>query len=379
MSLVCGQCSRVNPAEAAYCYFDGAALAGRAGGPINAGSAPFPNQFVFPNGMACRNFDQLATACQQHWSAALDLLKQGYLGSFFGGMGRIDLAMAAQDAAKFPDLDRGLDQLLAKLPSQAVQAPKLQAEPSVINLGQLKVGDNRSSELHLTNLGMRLLYGTVTSDCKWLTLGEAPGHPERLVQFGAEAIIPVQVRGQFLRGGTKPNEGHLVIDSNGGTITVTFKADVPIVPYAGGLFDGAITPRQVAEKAKAKPKEAAPYFEKGDVARWYAANGWAYPVQGPIMSGMGSIQQFFECSASPRPPRSFSLRKCSIWPAASARRSRQTSKLPRPRRRLSTAGPPATRPGSKSARRNWPAGARRSPSPSRFPSRARPSWKRRCT
>src|SRR5271168_3651428 len=95
MSLVCGQCSRVNPAEAAYCYFDGAALAGRAGGPINAGSAPFPNQFVFPNGMACRNFDQLAVTCQQHWSAALDLLKQGYLGSFFGGMGRIDLAMAA--------------------------------------------------------------------------------------------------------------------------------------------------------------------------------------------------------------------------------------------------------------------------------------------
>ncbi len=303
MSLVCGQCSRVNPAEAAYCYFDGAALAGRAGGPINAGSAPFPNQFVFPSGMACRNFDQLAVACQQHWSAALDLLKQGYLGSFFGGMGRIDLAMAAQEAAKFPDLDRGLDQLLAKLPSQAVQAPKLQAEPSEINLGQVKIGDNRATELHLTNLGMRLLYGTVTSDCKWLTLGDAPGHPEKMVQFGAEAIIPVQVRGQHLRAGTKPNEGHLIIDSNGGTITVTFKADVPIAPFAGGLFDGAVTPRQVAEKAKAKPKEAAPYFEKGDVAKWYAANGWAYPVQGPIMSGMGSIQQFFEALGVAKAPK----------------------------------------------------------------------------
>lgn len=303
MSLVCGQCSRVNPAEAAYCYFDGAALAGRAGGPINAGSAPFPNQFVFPNGMACRNFDQLAVACQQHWPAALDLLKQGYLGSFFGGMGRIDLAMAAQEAAKFPDLDRGLDQLIAKLPSQAVQPPKLQAEPSEINLGQLKVGDDRASELHLTNLGMRLLYGTVTSDCKWLTLGDAPGHPEKMIQFGAEAIIPVQVRGQFLRGGAKPNEGHLIIDSNGGTITVTFKADVPIVPYAGGLFAGAVTPRQVAEKAKAKPKETAPYFEKGDVAKWYADNGWAYPVQGPIMSGMGSIQQFFEALGVAKAPK----------------------------------------------------------------------------
>jgi hypothetical protein len=303
MSLVCGQCSRVNPAEAAYCYFDGAALAGRAGGPINAGSAPFPNQFVFPNGMACRNFDQLAVACQQHWPAAIDLLKQGYLGSFFGGMGRVDLAMAAQEAAKFPDLDRGLDQLIAKLPSQAVQAPKLQAEPSEINLGQVKVGDNRVTELHLTNLGMRLLYGTVTSDCKWLTLGDAPGHPEKMVQFGVEAVIPVQVRGQHLRAGTKPNEGHLIIDSNGGTITVTFKADVPIVPYADGLFAGAVTPRKVAEQAKAKPKDAAPYFEKGDVAAWYAANGWAYPVQGPIMSGMGSIQQFFEALGVAKAPK----------------------------------------------------------------------------
>src|ERR1700722_17626244 len=138
MSLVCAQCSRVNPSEAAYCYHDGAALAGRAGGPINAGSAPFPNQFVFPDGQACGNFDQLALACPQNWAAALSLLQQGFLGSFFGGMGRVDLAMAAQEAAKFPDLDRGLDQLLSKMPTQALQGPKLQAGPSEINIGQVK-------------------------------------------------------------------------------------------------------------------------------------------------------------------------------------------------------------------------------------------------
>ena len=303
MSLVCAQCSRVNPAEAAYCYFDGAALAGRAGGPINAGSAPFPNQFVFPSGLACRNFDQFAMACQQHWSAAIDLLKQGFLGSFFGGMGRVDLAMAAQEAAKFPDIDRGLDQLLAKLPTQSLQNPKLQAEPSDVNLGLMKIGENRSTELHLTNLGMRLLYGTVTTDCKWLTLGDGAGHPEKLFQFGSEAIIPVQVRGQHLRAGSKPLEGHLVIDSNGGTTTVTFRTDVPITAYSGGMFAGAVTPRQVAEKAKATPKEAASYFEKGDVAAWYAANGWAYPVQGPIMPSVGAIQQFFEALGVAKAPK----------------------------------------------------------------------------
>ena len=52
--------------------------------------------------------------------------------------------MVTQEAAKFPDMDRGLDQLLAKLPTQALQPPKLQAEPSAINLGQVKIGQDRT-------------------------------------------------------------------------------------------------------------------------------------------------------------------------------------------------------------------------------------------
>ncbi len=242
-------------------------------------------------------------ACQQHWAAAVDLLKQGYLGSFFGGLGRVDLAMAAQEAAKFPDAERGLDQLLAKLPTQALQPPKLQAEPSVVNLGLVKIGQNRATELHLTNLGMRLLYGNVTSDCKWLTIGEAPGHPEKIFQFGADAVLPIQVLGKNLRAGSKPVEGHLVVDSNGGTTTVTFRADVPITPFQGGMFHGAVTPRQIAEKAKATPKDAAPFFENGAIAQWYASNGWNYPVQGPTMSSMGAIQQFFEALGVAKAPR----------------------------------------------------------------------------
>jgi hypothetical protein len=303
MPLVCAQCSRVNPPDAAYCYHDGSALAGRPTSKIKPGSAPFPTPFVFPNGQACRNFDQLAMACQQNWSAALDLVRQGFLASFFGGLGRVDLAAAAKEAAKFPDLDRGLDQLLAKLPSQVVEPPSLQVEPREINLGQLAVGTDRSCELHLINPGMRLLYGSVASGCKWLTLGEAPGQPQKVFQFGDDATIPVQVRGQHLRAGTRPLEGQLVIDSNGGGVTIIVRADVPVTPFAGGLFDGATTPRQLAEKSKAHPKEAAAYFEDGRVAAWFRRNGWTYPVQGRPMSGMGAVQQFFEALGVARPPR----------------------------------------------------------------------------
>ena len=308
--------------------------------------------------MACRNFDQLATACQQHWSAALDLLKQGYLGSFFGGMGRIDLAMAAQEAAKFPDLDRGLDQLLAKLPSQAVQPPKLQAEPSEINLGQLKVGDNRTTELHLTNLGMRLLYGTVTSDCKWLTLGDAPGHPEKMFQFGAEAIIPVQVRGQHLRGGTKPIEGHLIIDSNGGTID----GDVQ-----GRRADHAVCRRPVRRRSHAaagrresegEAEGSRPLFRERRRRQVVRRQRLGLSRARPDHVRHGRHPAILRVLGVAKAPKvEFSPKSLRIWPAASARRSRRPSKSPPPRKKSSMAGRPAIRPGSKSARRNCPARA----------------------
>ncbi|MBI3410153.1 MAG: hypothetical protein HY040_17560, partial [Planctomycetes bacterium] len=305
MTQVCRQCSRINPPEASYCYHDGVLLGGHSanGGPLNAGAAPFPSQFVFPNGLMCRNFDQLAMSCQEHWSAAADLLRQGFLSTFLGGMGRADLAIAANEAAQFPDRDRGLDQLLAKLPTHVLQAPKLKVEPSDINLGQLALGADLEIEFHLGNQGMRLLYGSVVSDCKWLSFGEGPGASQKLFQFGADAVLAVRVRGKHLRGGNKPMEGRLIFDSNGGSIIVAVRAYVPIAPFTEGVLAGSTTPRQIAEKAKAAPKEAAALFEKGAVANWFQRNGWSYPVQGPSVGGIGGVQQFFEALGLAKPPK----------------------------------------------------------------------------
>jgi hypothetical protein len=202
--------------------------------------------------------------------------------------------MAAQEAARFPDLDRGLDQLLDKLPTQVLQRPRLLAEPTEINLGQAAVGADRTFELHLANQGMRLLYGSVVSDSKWLTLGEGQGNAQKLFQFGSEGTVHVHLRGQHLRAGNKPLEGHLIIESNGGQSAITVRVDVPVRPFRDGVLAGAISPRQIAEKAKAQPKEAAALFERGAVAAWFKENGWTYPVQGPSASGLGAVQQFFE-------------------------------------------------------------------------------------
>ena len=93
MAQTCSKCSRANPADAVYCYYDGFVLAGHSqnGGPVAVGSKPFAHPFVFPTGRHCRNFNELAQACVEDWDAARDLLRQGYLETFLGGLGRIDL------------------------------------------------------------------------------------------------------------------------------------------------------------------------------------------------------------------------------------------------------------------------------------------------
>src|SRR5579883_893398 len=139
MVQTCTKCSRANPSDALYCYFDGFVLGGhgRNGGPMAIGSQRFGSPFVFPTGRTCGSFDELALACQEEWKTARDLLRQGYLEGFLGGLGRVDLAMAAREAAKFPDPDRGLDQLLSKLPSEVLASPVLKVDPLEINLGVL--------------------------------------------------------------------------------------------------------------------------------------------------------------------------------------------------------------------------------------------------
>src|SRR5262249_31966189 len=168
MSHPCRTCSRVNPAEALYCFHDGTALDGhgRHDGPMQAGAQHFRHAFVFPSGTSCRTFDELALACQRDWSAAREMLEQGYLERFLGGMGRADPAMAGREAARSPARDRGLDDFLAKLPSKALAPPRLNADPVHINLGVMSMDQDRRFDLRLRNEGMRLLYGTVSCvDC----------------------------------------------------------------------------------------------------------------------------------------------------------------------------------------------------------------------
>src|SRR5690349_17072012 len=104
MTTHCPLCSRNHPADAFFCYHDGAALGDAAHErPLNAGSVPFPNPFVMPGGQVCRDFNQLVLACQHNWAAAKELLGQRLWPAFFEGLGRRDLADAARRAAEESD------------------------------------------------------------------------------------------------------------------------------------------------------------------------------------------------------------------------------------------------------------------------------------
>jgi hypothetical protein len=120
-------------------------------------------------------------------------------------------------------------------------------------------------------------------------------------------VIPVQVVGSKLRAGLKPLLGEIIIDTNGGAVTVPVRAAVPIRPfprgYANELLAGVRLPRELAVKAKQSPTEAGRLFELGAVKAWYASNGWTYPIEGADGQGAGAVQQFFEALGLTKPPR----------------------------------------------------------------------------
>jgi len=305
MPTSCPRCSRLNPSQALFCYFDGVALGNQAQFTSDPARQRFPMPFVFSSGQRCQSFDELALGIQNHWEETRELIRDGSLVTFLTGLGRADLARKAREAAREADIDQGVNQLLQALPVSVLEPARLVVEPAQINLGVLRPGQNVRFELHLRNTGMGLITGNISSDgVNWIYLGEPSARsPRKVFQFLHETVIVVHVNGPALRASVKPLLSWLSIESNAGKLQVPITAEVPVTPFPDGVLAGAKTPRQLAEKAQARPREAAELFAVGAVARWYQANGWIYPVQDPAASGVAGVQQYFEALGVTSPPR----------------------------------------------------------------------------
>jgi hypothetical protein len=312
MTRTCKRCRRVNPREALFCYHDGALLEGAVAGgdvppdgsAVNVGARPFSSPFLLASGRACHNFNQLALACHADLAGALGLLREGRLEAFLRAEGRADLAAAARAATRATDPARGLDDFLGRLPAATLLPPRLRVEPAVLDLVTLRAGEDRRLVLTLHNEGMRLLVGSADCGaCPWLGLGGGPPLRQKVFQLSGKAVLPVRLLGRHLRAYHKPQEAEVRLESNGGTVLVAVRVNVPVRPFPEGVLAGAVTPRQLAEKARASPKQAAALVESGAVGRWYQDNGWDYPVSGPAVAGVAALQQYFEALGLVKPPR----------------------------------------------------------------------------
>jgi hypothetical protein len=301
MPLVCPRCHRANPAEASFCHFDGVVLASPAGGSLPPGT--LPQEFVFPSGRRCKSYDDLVQGCQYEWEDARVMLKRGDFGPYFARIGRLDLARAVREAQEQPDTDIALHEFVASLPATVVQGPRLDLQPRRLLIGPLPAGRDDEVRLTVVNQGKGLLQGklSVNAGVLWLHAGaEANGNQVALKTARAqEVILRISTRGLVA-----PNtySALLTVVSNGGVVEVPVRLDVAAIPFGKEPFKEAANPRDLAARMRADPKAAAPFLESGEIAGWFASNGWTYPVPGAAASGVAAVQQFFEYMALSKPP-----------------------------------------------------------------------------
>lgn len=299
MPLSCPRCRSVNPDLAVFCHFDGVLL--RAGGDPQA-YYRLAQEFGFPSGRRCRTYDELAQGCQDEWASARDLLKRGTFRHYFGTLGRMDLVRVVDEAMAQADPDIGLSNFLSSLPATRAQGPRLDLSPRRLMLGSLQAGETRQVQVTINNQGQGMLHGTlsVVEGGEWLRLGGSNNGQCALKTQGEQnVLLQVDTRGL---AAAQTYGGKLQVITNGGVVEVPVRLDLTAQPFTRPPFQGVRTPRELAEKMKAQPKAAVPLLETGEVARWFTANSWHYPVGGAPAKGVAGVQQFFEALGLSRPP-----------------------------------------------------------------------------
>ncbi|MFO0877848.1 MAG: hypothetical protein U0840_10880 [Gemmataceae bacterium] len=292
MVQLCPRCQRANPSQAAFCYFDGCLLQ-QGGTTVPPGT--FLQEFVFPSGRRCRNFDELAQGIYHEWEDARELLADGSFVAFLAGLGRGDLVRFAREAQAVADRDIALTNFVDALPASQVQGPRLGLNPRRLFVGPLPVDEQRSVQLRLLNEGQGVLQGKISGaeGAPWLRLAAGGTGLAQAVHAAREQTIAVQIDTSGLVVGQNYS-GKLVVVSNGGIAEVPVRLELTARPFLRPPYQGAQSPQDLARKMRDNPHPAVPMLESGEIARWFRSNGWTYPIAGATAPGLASVQQFFE-------------------------------------------------------------------------------------
>ncbi len=302
--LLCPRCQRANPNDAIYCWFDGVVL-NQTAAPAALSPSQLPLEFVFPSGRSCRTYDDLVEGCHADWEDARDLLHRGDFGRYLARIGRMDLVRAAQEAQAQTDPDIALQNFLSSLPGSQVQGlgPRLDLSPRRLMLGTMRAGGQRQAHVMVSNKGKGLLQGKirVSEGEGWLKIEGVDGERELPLKTTRDQEVTLRVEPHGLPAG-QSYSGKLTVVTNGGVAEAPVRFDLEAAPFAKPPFQGAASARELAERMRANPKPAGPLLESGEVAQWFAANGWSYPVAGTPARGVAAVQQFFECMGLSKPP-----------------------------------------------------------------------------
>jgi hypothetical protein len=288
----CPRCQRANPASAVFCHFDGCLLQHGAAG---AGAGQLLHEFIFPSGRRCRTFDELATGCYYEWEDARTLLHDGTFASFLAGIGRADLARTARESQGQADVDIALTNFVGALPATQVQGPKLGLNPRRLVIGPARVGEQRVARVMLLNEGRGLLQGkvTVADGASWLRIVDGSDDHTYPLKTGKEQPLTIRAETGGLTVGQNYS-GKLTVVTNGGVAELPVRLDLVARPFARAPYQGAMDPRDLARKMRDNPHPGPVLLESGEIARWFASNGWAYPIAGATAPGLAAVQQYFE-------------------------------------------------------------------------------------
>ena len=186
--------------------------------------------------------------------------------------------------------------------AQGGAGPRLDLSPRRVHLGNVLAGEKRQVELTVSNQGQGVLSGTLTiaEGGEWLRIGGG-GNGQYELKTPREQKVSLQVDTRGLPA-SQTYGAKLTIVTNGGAVEVPVRMDLAAHPFPKAPFQGARAPRELAERMRSQPKAAVPMLESGDISRWFAANGWNYPIRGTPARGVAGVQQFFECMGLSKPP-----------------------------------------------------------------------------
>lgn len=278
----CPRCQRANPADASFCHNDGV--------PLDTVHVPGPDQFArewrFPSGRRARNLDEFTQGCLADWTEARNALVRRDFVNFFQDNNRHDLARLVPPAE--PDSEIALQTFLEKLPSKVKATPSLDVAPRRLLVPNVRRGDDRRVVLTILNRGMGLLHGEVVvpEGSRWLraSTSKVRTRSEQPVELTIDSRAFPTTGSYFAK---------IQVRTNGGTVEVPLQVDYSVqgLPFQGYNVTDA---QDLAKLMLARPKQGAKWLADGSVRKLFEAEGWDYPLTGPLAPSLGAVQQYFE-------------------------------------------------------------------------------------